>query len=337
MLAARMRPHSEGDPIRMKRMSRGAIFWGAALITTGIVVLLVQQGYVDQQLLSNAGQWWPLLLIGAGVAVIFAGVLGALSTALAGVLVGVMVGALISGGGSFPTTCGDTTAGVSPLDDGSFDGSGADVVVDLSCITLEIGGGSGSDWAVKADEASAPNLEINGDSDRLEVKTSEGVVGFEGRRHVALTVPGDDGTNLDVSINAGEGTFDLSDGQWGRVELSGNASSTTVDLSDTELDSFSVSLNAGSASIQLSDGTAVDTLEFSANAGSIELCAPDGVGLQVTFGSDIAMGHNLDEQGFSQDGDRWRSPGYGSADTQIEIAFSGNAASFNVNPEGGCS
>ena len=64
---------------------------------------------------------------------------------------------------------------------------------------------------------------------------------------------------------------------------------------------------------------------------------PTVVGLQVTFGSDIAMGHNLDEQGFTQDGDRWRSPGYDSADTQIEISFSGNAASFNVNPEGGCS
>jgi hypothetical protein len=321
----------------MKRMSRGAIFWGTALITTGLVILLVQQGYIDQQVLSNAGQWWPLLLIGAGLAVIFAGVLGAVSTALAGVLVGVMVGALISGGGSFPTTCGDTTAPVGPLDDGSFDGSGADVVVDLSCITLEISGGSGSDWAVAADEASAPNLEVTAESDHLGLRTSEGVVGFEGRRHVALTVPGDDGTNLDVSTNAGEGTFDLSDGRWGRVELTGNASSTSVDLSDAELDSLVISLNAGSASVQLSDGTTVGSVEFAANAGSIDVCAPAGVGLKVTMGSDIAVGHNLDDEGFAQDGDTWTSDGYTSAATQIEISFSGNAASFSVNPEGGCS
>jgi len=321
----------------MNRMSRGAIFWGAALITMGVVILLIEQGFVDDQLLADAGQWWPLLLIGVGVAVIFAGVLGSVATGLAGVLLGVMAGALIAGGASFPTTCADTAGPVSAFRDGSFSDSQADVVVDLSCITLEVSGGSGSDWVVQADQDSAPDLNLSSDSGRLELKTDPGVVGFDARRHVVMTVPGGDRTNLNMSLNAGEGTFDLADGQWGELDLTGNATAITVDLSGADLDSMGLTLNAGSISIQLSKDSVIGSADFTANAGSVEVCAPDGVGLQVSMGSDIAVGHNLDEQGFSQDGDRWRSPGYDAADTKIEIDFSGNAASFNVNPEGGCS
>lgn len=332
-----MRTKSEGVLTAMNRMSRGAIFWGAALITMGVVILLIEQGFVDEQLLADAGQWWPLLLIGVGVAVIFAGVLGSVATGLAGILLGVMAGALIAGGASLPTTCADTAGPVSAFRDGSFSDSQADVVVDLSCVTLEVSGGSGSDWVVEADEQSAPDLNLSSDAGRLELRTDPGVVGFEARRHVAMTVPGSDGTNLDVSVNAGEGTFDLADGQWGEFDLTGNATAITVDLSGADLDSMGMTLNAGSISFQLSADSAIGSADVTANAGSVEVCAPDSVGLQVTMGSDIAVGHNLDEQGFSQDGDRWRSPGYDTADTQIEIDFSGNAASFNVNPEGGCS
>ena len=204
----------------MKRVSRGAIFWGAALITMGIVILLIQQGYVDDQLLANAGQWWPLLLIGVGVAVIFAGVLGSVATALAGVLLGVMAGALISGATSIPVSCGNEATAVQAYQDGSFDQSSADVTVDLSCVTFDVAGGPGSDWAVQADEQSTHDMTVTSDSDSLDLHTDAGVV-FEGRRHVALTVPEDKGTNLEVSLNAGEATFDLADGQWGELNLTG--------------------------------------------------------------------------------------------------------------------
>ena len=82
----------------MQRVSRGAVFWGAAFITAGIVVLAIQQGWITEQVLSDAAQWWPLFLIGAGVAIIFAGALGVLATAAAGILLGVLVGGLIGGG-----------------------------------------------------------------------------------------------------------------------------------------------------------------------------------------------------------------------------------------------
>ena len=144
----------------MKRVSRGAIFWGAALIAAGVTILLIQQGYVDEQLLADAGQWWPLLIIGAGVAIIFAGILGSVATGLAGLLLGVMVGAVISGATSLPTNCSGEADPVQAFQDGSFDGSGADVIADLSCITFEVSGGSGSNWAVETDEDTQNDLDL---------------------------------------------------------------------------------------------------------------------------------------------------------------------------------
>jgi len=320
----------------MKSAPRGAIFWGAALVTAGVVILAIQQGYVSDEILAEATRWWPLILIGAGVAVIFAGRLGVVAIGLAGVVLGLLIGGLIAGAGSFPTSCGGGDPGpLRAFDDGSFSGSNADVELDLNCVTLEVAGGAGDQWVIEADEDAASDLEISSGDRSLEIRSQEGV-SLGGRRHVAVAVPADALTNISTSLNAGEATLDLAGGQWGAIQVDGNATSILIDLSDAEVNSMEASLNAGSAGIQFSDQTNVGSVRLSTNAGEFHVCVPDDVSLQVTIGSDVAVGHNLDEEGLTGDGDVWRTPGYASADTQIDIVFSGNAAAFTLNPEGGC-
>ena len=321
----------------VKSPHRGAIFWGAALVTAGLVILAIQQGYVSDEILGEATRWWPLILIGAGVAVLFAGALGSVATLLAGVLLGLLIGGLIAGAGSFPTSCGGGDPGpLRAFDDGSFGGSNADVELDLNCVTLEVAGGAGDQWVVEADEDAASDLEISSGDRSLEIRSQEGV-SLGGRRHVAVAVPADALTNLSTSLNAGEATLDLAGGQWGAIQVDGNATSILIDLSDAVADTIEASLNAGSAGIQFSDQTDVGSVRLSANAGEFHVCVPEDVGLQVTIGSSVATGHNLDEEGLTEDGDVWRTANYASADTQIDIVFSGNAAAFTLNPEGGCS
>ncbi|HUG95785.1 MAG TPA: DUF5668 domain-containing protein [Pleomorphomonadaceae bacterium] len=320
----------------MKSAPRGAIFWGAALVTAGVVILAIQQGYVSDEILAEATRWWPLILIGAGVAVIFAGSLGVVAIGLAGVLLGLLIGGLV-GAGSFPTACGDDEPGqLGSFADGSFGGSGADVQIDLNCVSLEVGGSAGSQWVVEADEESASDLELSSGDQRLEIRSGDSV-SLGGRRHVAVALPRDGGTNLSTSLNAGDATLVLAGGHWGAIQVDGNAAAYVIDLSDAEVDAIEASLNAGSAGIQFSDQTSVGSVRLSANAGEFHVCVPEGVGLQVTIGSDVAVGHNLDDEGLTEDGDVWRTPGYTSADTRIDIVFSGNAAAFTLNPEGGCS
>jgi len=106
----------------MRPVSRGAVFWGAALVTGGVTVLLIQQGVIGADFISEAARWWPLILIGAGVAIIFAGALGAVATALAGVLLGALVGGLIAGGPILSASCGLGNPGpLEPYAEGEFD------------------------------------------------------------------------------------------------------------------------------------------------------------------------------------------------------------------------
>lgn len=332
-----MEHYSGGDFVAMKFAPRGAIFWGAALVTAGVVILAIQQGYVSDKIPNAATRWWPVILIGAGVAVIFAGRLGVVAIGLAGVMLGALIGGLVSGGGSFPTACGGGDPGpLQAFDEGSFRGNGAEVQLDLNCVSLEVTGGDGREWIVEADEESASYLELSSGKRDLEIRSGD-AVSLSGRRHMAVALPADGGTNLSTSLNAGDATLDLAGGHWGAIHVEGNAAAFTVDLSDAAADTVEASLNAGSAGIQFSDQTEVGSVRLSANAGEFHVCVPDGVGLQVTIGSDVAVGHNLDEEGLTEDGDVWRTPGYASADTRIDIVFSGNAAAFTLNPEGGCS
>ncbi len=183
----------------MRPVSRGAVFWGLALITAGIVVLALQQGLVTEDLVSQAVDWWPLILIGAGVAIVFSGTLGVIATALAGVLVGVLIGGFIGGAASLPTSCGSGD----PLPLQRLPGrrrstAPADVEIELNCATLEVGGGSGDQWTVEADEETADILEVADDDGSLGVRTAEDI-GFESehRLHVGVTVPGRSGHERD--------------------------------------------------------------------------------------------------------------------------------------------
>lgn len=324
----------------MNRVSRGAVFWGAAFITGGLVVLGIQQGLVSEQVVSEAARWWPLFLIGAGVAIIFAGVLGVIATAVAGILLGVLVGGLIAGAGTITVGCGGgDPLPLAALEDGSFSGHGAEVQLEVDCTKLEVtGSGTDGNWAVQADVESAPDVVVESGSDNLDVRTeSQVTVVPERPRHVGVTLAGDAEVGLELRINAGEASVDLSEGHWGSLDLQGNAMSMFVDLSDAASDSVDLQVNAGSAEVQLSDGSHLGSMVLGVNAGSIDVCAPDGLGLQFTVGNNVASSHNLDEAALSKSGNVWRTANYDSADEQVDITFNGNAASLTLNPEGGCS
>ena len=52
------------------RIRRGFLFWGLFLIPLGAIPLLVRGGYLSEDLLTNAWQLWPLILVGIGVALL---------------------------------------------------------------------------------------------------------------------------------------------------------------------------------------------------------------------------------------------------------------------------
>lgn len=91
-------------------------------------------------------------------------------------------------------------------------------------------------------------------------------------------------------------------------------------------------MNAGRARVSLGAGSTQGSL--AANAGAIDLCVPADAALVLRVPDQLTFAHNLEQRGLTRDGDTWRRAGSGG-DT-IDLSVNGNAASFTLDPDGGC-
>jgi hypothetical protein len=315
---------------------RGLLFWGIALVTGGAVALAAQQGYLDRDALVGAWRLWPLILVAIGVSILASRTPFAIvGTAVAALVVGAAGGALIAVGPGL-TACGGSDPTDLATEQGTF-GDAAQVSLDFNCGTLDVGTTEGDQWTVATGRSDGNPARITADSDRLHVESSQRDGWWSrGRQHWTIGLPTGTTYELDITPNAADATIDLGGGAFTSVSLNPNASSVRLILSDAQVDNLDLSLNAGSAVVLIGAGTSMDAT-MSVNAGSIEVCTADGVALSVKTDANITFSHNLDESGLQHVGDTWSTPGYADADEQVRIDLDGNAASFTLNPEGGCS
>jgi DUF4097 and DUF4098 domain-containing protein YvlB len=123
--------------------------------------------------------------------------------------------------------------------------------------------------------------------------------------------------------------------------IAANAGAIDLDLTGTRANEVALTINAGAASINVDEFTHIGagvpgSLTIAVNAGSVELCAPDNLGLRIAVTANLTFSHNLADAGLVQDGETWQTPDFEQQDAQLRIDLSGNAASFTLNPEGGC-
>ncbi len=314
---------------------RGLLFWGLALVTGGAVALAAQQGYIDRDILAGAWRLWPLILIVIGVSILVSRTSFAiLGTIFAALIIGAAGGALIAVGPGV-AACGGAQPTSLSTETGRF-GDAASVTLDFSCGTLVVGTTDGDQWSVASGRQGGDPARITAGSDRLHVESSRNDRWWGGgRQHWIVGLPVQTSYQLSVAPNAADTTIDLGGGQFTSVSLNPNAGSLTLDLTGAEVDELDISLNAGSAVVFIGEGRSMDA-SMSVNAGSIEVCTKDGVALQVTVDANVTFSTNLDDSGLDQAGDTWSTPGYGDAADRVHIDVEGNAASFTLNPEGGC-
>jgi hypothetical protein len=317
------------------RINTGLIFWGVALITGGVVALAVQAGAIDQESAQEAWRFWPVIIIVIGLAVIAARTqFAVIVTVLAGLVVGGLAGTLVAGfPEGFSFGC-DGNAEETVSEEGSF-GTDAEVDLNLNCGELNVTTGAGSDWSVEARySGEAPQIDAGAGS--LSVESGDNFSFFGGGdadQSWDMTLPTDPTIDLSVDANAASSMLELDDATLGGLTIDANAGEVDIRLPGASVGDLSVEANAGSISIEVDDGTqASGSVEM--NAGSLDLCVPDGVGLAITMSDDnVTFSHNLDDLGLTREGDIWRS---GSGDA-ITLSVEGNAASFTLNPDGGCS
>lgn len=324
--------------------NRGLLFWGLALITGGAVALAAQQGYIDRELLAGAWRLWPLILVAIGLSILLSRTPAAIvGTIVAALVVGTAGGALIAVGPGI-ASCGGSEPVTLVTRNGAF-GEEAQVLLDFNCGTLDVGMESerllsaGNVWTVASGHNGGPAPTISADSDSLEVRSPSDSWFDSSRQRWNVTLGPETTYQLDISPNAAETTIDLGGGTFTSVSIQPNAGSVLLDLTGAKVDNLDLSLNAGSASILVAEGADVSG-SLSVNAGSIELCTPGSVVWRLTVEENITFSHNLEESGFGHDGDVWSYvPSYpgGAVVSFVDLHIQGNAGSFTLNPEEGCS
>jgi len=317
------------------QINRGLVFWGVGLITAGAVALAIQSGAIDGDSARQLWRYWPVVLIVIGLAVIAARTpLALVATLVAGLVVGGLAGTLASG---WPDGLGLGCGGETPdsvTAEGGFESRG-EVTLDLNCGDLAVSTGDGAAWSVAARYADS-EPEITSDAGSLHVRSRGG--GFPGfgdsRQSWEVVLPTDIELDLSVDASAASSDLDLAGARLTSLQIDANAGEVTINLLGAAVEDLSVDANAGSISIEADGSTAVaGSVEM--NAGSLEVCVPVSVVVAITIEDDnVTFSHNLDESGLTREGDTWRS-GPGMAAVTLDV--DGNAASFSLNPDGGCS
>jgi hypothetical protein len=314
------------------RVRRGLLFWGLLLIPLGAIPLVARAGGYDPAQLVNAWQLWPLIVVGVGLLILGSRTwLSVVGLAVIALTIGTMGGAALASGSAFfgaIGSCGFNSTGDRTLDKtGAFE-TAADVRLDLNCGRINLRPSDGPGWSVHATYHGDPPT-VDGSSDSLDVSSPD---------------HGDRSQNW---------TIDVPPGQLRVLEITANAATTTADVGTAHLDQLRGDLNAGDARVQAGEatigrvelemnagrirltlGSGDTTGSLSVNAGAIDLCVPPSSGLRLTVEEQLTFVTNLSQRDLTHEGNLWTRPSNGGG--TIELSVSGNAAAFNLDPNGGC-
>jgi hypothetical protein len=327
-------------------VDRRLLNWGVFFVLLGGVPLAVAQGWISRDVVENAWELWPLILIGAGVGLILrATPLRALGGIVVSATFGIMLGSFIAvgfGGFSFGNLgCGAADPGAPRLVErgGAFAGRTGTVRLNASCAAVTVATAPGTGWNVVVSGTENARPVIVESTDELVVRSPDEPVAFpfNARRATwAVTLGTDLQLDLGLELDAGGATVDLDGATLTRLTVDGNAiGDTGLDLEGATVEQLDVSVNAASIAITLPAGADMKG-RVEGNAASVELCAPAGVGLRLLVDDNITASDNYEAQGLVRSGSAWQTPNYASAPTRIDLATVGSAVSYTLNPEDGC-
>ncbi len=130
-------------------INRGLLFWGLALVTAGVVALAATQGWIDIPAMVDLWNYWPVILIVIGLAI----VLSRTPFAVIGVIVAALVvgfaGGAAARSGPAPAAsarCGDVQRHAGHGQRRVHRHRRASVELDMNCGDLTVGLADGSAW-----------------------------------------------------------------------------------------------------------------------------------------------------------------------------------------------
>ena len=323
------------------RVDRRLLGWGLFFILVGGIPLATRAGLLDQQVV---GQWpllWPVLLIGWGAGLVLRGTpIEWIGGAVAAITFGIMGGGALAAGFDgvpFASGCGNTGATSAFTTSGGSFGPAASTNVEFNCGTLAITASDGSAWGLGGSDARGMGPVVAAGQGSLSIRPAQGSGVFDttGRSNWNVTLPRSPALAVGLTLNAGEGTVDLTGATVSSATFTLNAGDLTVDLSRAErTGDVNATVNAGSATLALPAGDRA--VDLSLNAGSLQVCMPAGSAIRVQWSGALGS-NNFDAAGLVKVGDHeWTSAGFDAGQPHVELHASANAGSYDLQLGGSC-
>lgn len=311
-------------PPRERR--HGSVIGPLVLIFIGGVFLLQNAGLVPPTVWGNLWRLWPLVLILAGLDIMF----GRRAPALVGLigLVAIVVGLGIAAGVNFSR---GTTTGSAPLAPRTFTtaingANQASVIVRFGAGQLGIQPSTGSDagqlasmtYSGPGDLSVEPSYSVTGDTGRLEYALA-------GRGQTFPPIFENDSANaphVDISLSPGVPISNLN--------IQSGASQVNIDLTSLKVNNLDMAVGASATRLRLPD-SGTTTAHISGGAATINLEIPPGVAAQVRQRGGLST-FNIDQTRFPQVGDGvYRSADFETAANKVDITIETGVTTVQVN------
>jgi hypothetical protein len=323
------------------RVDRRLLGWGLFFILLGGIPLAVNAGLIDEDLIGQWPQLWPVLLIGWGLGLLLRGTpLALIGGAVSAITFGIMGGGLLATGfDGIPVASGCTGNAPSTAfaTQGGQLGGTARAEIEFSCGSLHVATADGSGWSVSGSDRNGTGPEIDtAGGVSLRTKAVRNLLGSSGNAVWNVTLPKAPSLNLGLTLNAGEGDVSMAGATVASASITVNAGSLTVDFgSAATTGDVNATVNAGSGALTLPGGDR--SVNLSLNAGSLKVCLPANAAVRVQWSGALGS-NNFDAAGLTKvDSQTWTSPGYSELQPSTELHVSANAGSFELKFGGSCS
>jgi hypothetical protein len=325
---------------RQMHVDRRLLGWGLFFILVGGIPLAVRANLLDRDLV---GQWpllWPVLLIAWGIGLLLRGTpIDWIGGAVAAITFGIMGGGLLAtGAGGLPiaTGCASNASAVAfPDRNGNLDAA-AQVNLEFNCGTLAVNAVEGAAWSLTGSDRDGSGPKVTSTSSLLSIQPDDGG-GFPGTGRSAwnVSIPRSPSISLGLTLNAGDGTVDLSGASIASTTMTLNAGKVTFDLGTAKtVGDVNATVNAGAAALALPAGER--DVNLSLNAGSLTVCLPAGAPVRVGWAGTLGS-NNFSEAGLNRvDDTTWTSSGFDAQSAHTELHVSANAGSFELQFGGTC-
>lgn len=309
----------------------GKLLNGLVLVVVGALLLMNTSGYLPWSVWNSAISFWPVLLIGLGLQLVFSR-LKVPWFAVAIVIVLIL-------GAMFPER--GIAGPLRPSNDVRWE-------IRVPWRPME----RTEDYSVPLGptisrlrmELGAPSLELEarGDSGLNDLMLPMLLVGslswdrvepsksweeLDGETRVSIKAPdrssADAGRQYwDLSLNPSVATF---------LKVTGGVANITLDCRSVDLSDLDVSAGVVDLDVEFGLSGKATRVTVSGGAATVDVKVPRAAGFRISISSPLTITHDLNEQGMTRSGNTWTTPDYDSASTKIDFVVSCGAGKVKVS------